>query len=87
MSHRGLPFTLYTELVKLLSDFHIDVGDINHGKDFCRDFAHSIAKVRSPNPLQVIEKRTKKHLATPLEATGERPPVLLVADKFTYQHW
>ena len=48
MSHRGLPFTLYTELVKLLSDFHIDVGDINHGKDFCRDFAHSIAQVRSP---------------------------------------
>ena len=31
--------------------------------------------------------RTKKHLSTVLEVTGERPPVLLVADKFTYQHW
>ena len=38
-------------------------------------------------PLQVIEMRTKKHLSTVLEVTGVRPPVLLVADKFTYQHW
>ena len=26
-------------------------------------------------------------MSTVLEVTGERPPVLLVADKFTYQHW
>ena len=37
--------------------------------------------------MQVIEIRTKRHLSTVLVVTGERPPVLLVADKFTYQHW
>jgi hypothetical protein len=45
LAHHGLPFTLYPEMVQLLADFKVDVGDINHSHDFCRDLGPSFAKV------------------------------------------
>ena len=45
LAHHGLPFTLYSEMVQLLADFKVDVGDINHSKLFCRDLGPSIAQV------------------------------------------
>ena len=45
LAHHGLPFTLYSEMVQLLADFKVDVGDINHSKLFCRDPGPSIAQV------------------------------------------
>ena len=45
LAHHGLPFTLYPEMVQLLADFKVDIGDINHSPDFCRDLGPSLAKV------------------------------------------
>ena len=45
LAHHGLPFTLFPEVVHLLADFKVDVGDINHSPDFCRDLGPSFAKV------------------------------------------
>ena len=45
LAHHGLPFTLYPEMIQLLADFKVDVGDVNHSKDFCRDLGPSFAKV------------------------------------------
>ena len=46
MAHHGLPFTIYSEMVQLLADFKVDVGDINHSPDFCSDLGPSLAKVQ-----------------------------------------
>ena len=77
-TYNSLPYTLFTTF-KFLSDCKVDVGDINHSRDFCRNYAESLA--------EVVKSRTKKYLSTSLLATGDKPPVLLSADKFTYQHW
>ena len=45
INNRGLPFTLYPEVVMLLSDFKVDVGDLNHSKELCRNALPAIAKV------------------------------------------
>ena len=46
LAHHGLPFTLYPEMVELLADFKVDIGDINHSPDFCSVLGPSLAKVQ-----------------------------------------
>ena len=52
-----------------------DTGDINNGREFCRDMSKCIA--------EVMKEKLADNIAKPLEATKKKRPLGLVADKIT----
>ena len=56
----------------------MEVGDINHSAPYVGAYGSSVAKV--------VRDRLKGHLTRPLKATGRRPRVKILADKFTHMH-
>ena len=76
---RGRPYEDYTDLVSLLAKFGVDVGEINHSFHFVGKFRKRVS--------EVIQKRWKKHLSTRCPQTGCLPPVKVLADMATHQHW
>ena len=55
-----------------------DIGQVNHS----RKFAHKVVQALGI----VVENRLKKHMKTPLEATGQLPLFSLCTDKMTRKH-
>ena len=77
LAHHGLPFTLFPEVVHLLADFKVDIGDINHSPDFCRDLGPSFAKVYKlvacpPDHLNFAGDRDEDQEALVHGAGGDR---------------
>ena len=52
-----------------------DTGDINNGREFAREL--------SKNIVEVMKEKLSENISKPLEATGKRRPLGLVADKIT----
>ena len=76
---RGRPYEDFTDLVSLLAKFGVDVGDINHSFNFAGKFRKRAAGA--------IQRRWKKHLSNRCPQTGCLPPVKILADMATHQHW
>ena len=72
------PDTDYPELVYLLSKFGVDVGDLNHRRDFPRKLL--------PYVSEAIEEKIKCYLGSTLQSTGYKPPIKIIADKVTWKH-
>lgn len=64
----------YEDYVALMAG-KANTGDLNHGKDFCRSFCHSVYKC--------LHRKMEEHLKTPLGSTGRPTPICVVADKYT----
>ena len=75
--HKGRPDTDFPLLVYLSAAGGTDCGDINHSFHFVSSLL--------PDLAAAVRRRLKRMLETRLEATGELPPVNLIADKATHQ--
>ena len=75
---KGRPDTDFPLLLYMNKKNGSNVGDINHSKNFPQKFVFSCAKA--------VQQRVSTHLSSRLVATGCRPPVNIIADKFTHQH-
>ena len=76
--HNGRPDIDFPLLMYINSKNGTDVGDINHEEGFVTRLLPELA--------ENVRNRLKKHLSSPMAATGCLPPVNIVADKVTYQH-
>ena len=76
---QGRPNTDFPLLVNILAVAGVDVGDLNHSSEFVANWG--------PVCAGVIERKLKCHLNTPMQQTGQLPPVKGVADKATWQHF
>ena len=73
-----LQYRSYLDFEKDLLLAHVngmDIGDINHSADFGKNLTSDIHTI--------IKNRIKINLDFPLESTGRRRPVALIADKIT----
>ena len=75
---KGRPRSDITDLISISAKNQCDVGDLNHSKAYVYTYGKVLAKV--------IRGRLKAHLGRPLKATGRRPRVKILADKFTHMH-
>ena len=73
--HNNLPFTLYESFLPWFTLNNIDVGEINHSREFVRKFVHSV--------YDVLIDRLKKFLQKPLLCTGKPSPIAILGDKGT----
>ena len=74
---KGRPDSDFPLLVHISASNGSDMGDINHSPHFVPKFLSSLA--------EAVMGRWKVVLATPMVATGCRPPVNVLADKATHQ--
>lgn len=73
------PYAAYPRLVQLLSLAGVDVGTLNHSKDFAVNVMGCIH--------EEISAKIAKHLATPDPVlNGKKPPFAACADKMTALH-
>eukprot|EP00794_Sanderia_malayensis_P004949 gene4949-5598_t len=73
-----LQYRSYLDFEKDLLLAHLngmDIGDINHSADFGKSLTNDIHTI--------IKNRIKINLDSPLESTGKKRPVALIADKIT----
>ena len=75
---KGRPFADFESLLFLQELNGINIGNINHGQDFARNFL--------PHVAEVVSKRINQFISSPLQQTGHRPPLNVSADKATYKH-
>jgi hypothetical protein len=75
---KGRPFSDYPELVATIVAGGTFMGETNHSKEFAASFLNSVA--------DVVREKIHEYLKTPLEQTGFKPPVKVVADKDTIKH-
>ena len=75
---KGRPFADFESSLFLQGLNGINIGNINHGKDFARNFL--------PHVADVVSRRVNKFISSPLLQTGHRPPLNISADKATYKH-
>ena len=54
------------------------MGDINHSTEFAANFLDSVA--------HIVREKIKEYLKSPLDQTGFKPPIKIVADKDTIKH-
>ena len=73
--YNDLPFSLYESLLPWFTLNHIDVGEINHSREFVRKFVDSVHAV--------LVDRLKKFLQKPLPSTGKPSPIAILGDKGT----
>ena len=76
---RGRPYEDYTDWISLLAKFGVDVGEINHSHNFVGKFRKRAA--------EAVQRRWRKHLSTRCPQTGCLPPVKILGDMATHQHW
>lgn len=74
-AYRGIASSNFTGDILLAAKNGANVGEINHGKNFPREFTKNCA--------EVLTAKLKFRLDTPLQATMTRPPVALSVDKMT----
>ena len=74
----GRPYSDYENDVLVAKMNGTLVGELNHSEKFPAAFRSSVC--------EVVHKRVKSYLQTPLKQTGFLPPVCLSADKGTYKH-
>ena len=75
---KGRPFTDYPEIVATIVAGGTFMGEINHSKEFASTFLNSVANV--------VRDKVKHYLKSPLDQTGFKPPIKIVADKDTIKH-
>ena len=75
---KGRPFADFESSLFLQELNGINIGNINHGQDFARNFL--------PHVADVVSRRVNKFISWPLLQTGHRPPLNISADKATYKH-
>ena len=73
--YNDLPFTLYESFLPWFTLNSIDMGQLNHSREFIRNFVASVHKV--------LINRLKIFLQKPLPCTGKTPPIAILADKGT----
>ena len=74
----GRPYTDYTLLVDLLAKAGVEVGDLNHSRDFISRWG--------PKCGEVIKQRVQNFFKTRLPQTGRLPHAKVTTDKATYKH-
>lgn len=74
----GMSFQSFETQILLQNLNGVDIGDINHSKDFVKKLLPEFAKH--------IKGRVKKFITTTLPQTGHLPAVNTAADKATYKH-
>ena len=71
----GRPFSDFETDLQLMSAANVNVGNMNHSRQFPSKMRASFATA--------IDTRIKHYIASPLPATGTVPPVGIIADKVT----
>ena len=69
----------YPEDVAMLAKEGVDVGEMNHSREYAAKFGECLG--------EVVQTRVIEFLSSPLPQTGLRPPCKVVADKATHKHW
>ena len=69
----------YPEDVAMLAKEGVDVGEMNHSREYAAKFGECLG--------EVVQTRVIEYLSSPLPQTGLRPPCKVVADKATHKHW
>ena len=70
-----LPFSLYESILPWYAMNGIDMGEINHSREFARKFVSSV--------YDVLVKRLRVLLSKPLPCTGDVSPIVILGDKGT----
>ncbi|XP_078495192.1 uncharacterized protein LOC108950546 [Ciona intestinalis] len=73
----GDTFSSFERKVTVLQCAKVDVGDVNHGREFPTRLL--------PHVVTVLQSQLKKYIETPLPCTGRRMPFSIVADKLTHK--
>eukprot|EP00918_Siedleckia_nematoides_P057077 GHVU01124525.1.p1 GENE.GHVU01124525.1~~GHVU01124525.1.p1 ORF type:complete len:474 (+),score=47.61 GHVU01124525.1:520-1941(+) len=71
----GHSYASYERAVHLMALCGVNVGTLNHSRNFCHDFGRALGGV--------ILERIKRFLDTVSEVTGRKPSISLNADKMT----
>ena len=77
--YTGSAQSLYPEDVAMLAKEGVDVGEMNHSREYAAKLGECIG--------EVVQTRVVEFLSSPLPQTGLRPPCKVVADKATHKHW
>ena len=72
------PDWVYEDQISLLSMLNVDVGELNHSRMFPAKFIPYLA--------ETIDNQIKYFFNTPMDQTGFRPALKIIADKATYCH-
>lgn len=74
----GRPDTDFPLLIYINKQNGADVGDLNHSFHFVHQFL--------PHCAKAVRQRVSTFLSSRMVATGCKPPVNIIMDKFTHQH-
>ena len=73
--YRGRPYSDFPMEILLASKGGAVTGDINHSKQFLKEFRKSCSTL--------LVQKLKNYLSIPLPSTGRRPPIAFSCDKMT----